>query len=208
MGLKMPVIPVNFTNVSQDARWYTIVTKFNYEQKFVKDLWAGLKNVGLEDNIHEVVLPFKEHREIVKDSKGKDKEKITIEKVMPLYVFVKAVMDERVFYYLRNTAGCANIMAAGGSILVMTDEEVLKIKQQCGLLEKEKQQERQMKTKALEELKQNFTGKAGDKVKIVAGMFADYIGSIQTINYGKSKATIALDNGMPIEVELAALQII
>lgn len=207
MGQKMPVIPVNFTNVGEDARWYTIVTKFNYEQKFVKDLWAGLKNVGLEDQIVEVVVPNKEHREKVIDKNNKEKEKITIEKVMPLYVFVKAVMDERVFYYLRNTAGCANIMAAGGSLLIMTEDEINKIKQQCGLLEKEKQQEKVKKTQALKELQASFSGKAGDSVKIADGMFADYIGTLQTVNFSRGKASVILENGMPVEVDLTSLQL-
>jgi transcription antitermination factor NusG len=141
MGLKMPVIPVDFANVSSQAEWYTVVTKFNYEQKFVKDLYAGLRNIGLEENILEVVIPNKEHHQLIVDSKGKEKDKVTIEKVMPLYVFVKAVMTEKVFYYLRNTAGCANIMAAGGSLLTMTEDEIIKIKNQCGIKDKEETEE-------------------------------------------------------------------
>ena len=203
MGQKMPVIPVNFENVSKKPCWYTIVTKFNYEAKFVNDLYAGLKNIGLEDNILEVVIPNKEHRETVIDKKGKKKEKVTIEKVMPLYVFVKAIMTERVFYYLRNTAGCANIMAASGSLLIMTDDEINKIKQQCGLLEKEKQD----KIKAAKELKNTFKGKSGDTVKIIVGMFTNYIGKIQTINFSRSKANVMLENGIPVEVSLTDLQL-
>ena len=205
MGLKMPVVPINFNYVSQEPEWYTIVTKFNYEQKFVTDLILGLKNIGLDNSVLEIIVPFKEvsKEETDKDTiddffvfyKGKsvnknsesylkvlsdlfDLSKFTQEeidikiglikeneelirlqrlidfnqanyyskseevvkkeetkkqvvKVMPLYVFVKVKMSERLFYYLKNTAGCANIMAASGSLLTMTDEKMCKVTNEC-----------------------------------------------------------------------------
>ena len=207
MGLKMTAVPVNFENVPKDAQWYTIVTKFNYEQKFTKDLLASIKNLGLENQILEVVLPNKEHYIKTTDDKGKVKTKVTIEKLMPLYVFVKAIMNEKVFYHIRNTAGCANIMAAGGSLLVMTESEINNVKQQCGLLEKENQLIKEQKLKAIKEIIDTFSGKIGDSVKINDDKFINYTGVIKNINYNKGKANVILNNGMPIEVDIAILQI-
>jgi transcription antitermination factor NusG len=206
MGQKMPMVAINLQSVPKKPAWYTVVTKFNYEQKYAKDLLAGLKNSPAGDSIFEVVVPFKEHKEIVKDSKGKEKEKVTIEKIMPLYVFVKAEMNDYVWNYLRNTAGAATILAAGGIPLVMTEQEITKIKEACGILEKEKQAKKEALAKQSETFKQTF--KIGKEVKLSEGVFLGYTGKIMAADFNKQKLTISLDaNGMSVEVGMSDVEI-
>ena len=66
MGKKMPSAAITFKGVSPDARWYTIVTKFNYEKKYARDVMAGLKNSGMDAYVYDVVVPIKETKKITK----------------------------------------------------------------------------------------------------------------------------------------------
>lgn len=129
----MPPPVINIKDTSDDFEWYTVVTKFNYEKKFAKNLLAGLKNVGLEDKIIDVVVPIKETK-IEKVSKnGEIKKSIKSEKIYPLYVFVKAKMDESVWNYIRNTTGASTILLCGGDIVTLGNSEINQVKKQCGI---------------------------------------------------------------------------
>lgn len=206
MGQKMPTVAINLQGVPKNPAWYTVVTKFNYEQKYAKDLLAGLKNSPAGNKIFEVVVPFKEYREIIKDNKGKEKEKITFEKIMPLYVFVKAEMDDHVWNYLRNTSGAATILAAGGIPLVMTEQEIFKIKEACGILEKEKQAKKEELSRKIENLKQLFC--VGKKVTLSNGVFNGYEGNIVTSDFNRQKLTVNLTvSGMNVEVGMEDVEL-
>ena len=196
MAQKMPPAIIDLSSCPTTAAWYTVVTNYNYEKKYAGDLLKGLKNSGLEGLILDVVVPIKETEYTVQLKSGKTSKKVQIEKVMPLYVFVKAVMNERVWDYLRTTTGAHTVLAAGGCPSIMNDNDILKIKDACGLLDAEK-----------EIRKNTFEGKVGDKVQIVSGPFQTYFGTVKEILTSKNKAKIVLDNGLPVEVEFGDIEV-
>jgi transcriptional antiterminator NusG len=205
MGQKMPAIMISFKNVSPDHQWYTVVTKFDYEAKYAHDVISGVVNAGLEDDIIDIVVPIRETEVTVKTRGGKDKTKIKVEKIYPGYVFVKARMYGRVWDYLRNTTGAATILATGGTPISMTDAEMLPIKEACGLLEKEREEEKAKKRRSIEQLREKYT--PGTKTTIKGGIFAGYEAKIVSADFGKQKITVALElNGMNVEVHINDLE--
>lgn len=188
MGQKMPVVRIDLSHCPTNAAWYTVVTLYNYEKKYAEDLQKGLVNAGLEGKIIDVIVPFKETEYEAVTKTGKRSKKIKVEKVMPLYVFVKAYMCEEVWDYMRNTTGAHTILAAGGTPSIMTDAEAIKIKEVCGILDKEKE-------------KLQFNGKIGDSITIQYGPFENYQGKIIDIYQGKNKVKVLLNNGIPVEVD-------
>jgi len=197
MGQKMPVVRIDLSACARKPAWYTVVTIYNYEKKYAEDLMKGLKNSGLEDKIVDVVVPIRETKYTTTTKTGKISEKVKIEKVMPLYVFVKAIMDEQVWEYLRNLTGAHTILAAGGCPSIMDDSDIHRIKDVCGLLEKEK------KTR-----KEDFDGQIGDTVEIVSGPFQTYKGTIKEINRNKGIVKIVLENGLPVEVDVGDVEVV
>lgn len=197
MGQKMPIVRIDLSACPQKPAWYTVVTIYNYEKKYAEDLMKGLKNSGLEDKIVDVVVPIRETKYTTTTKTGKISEKVKIEKVMPLYVFVKAIMDEQVWEYLRNLTGAHTILAAGGCPSIMDDNDIYKIKDACGLLDEEK------KTR-----KEDFDGQIGDVVKIVSGPFQTYKGIIKDININKSIIKIVLENGLSVETNIEDVEVI
>lgn len=111
--------------------WYPVVTKYNYEQAYVSDVIKGLEAKGLQDKIIDWVVPIREDIEIVVTKTGKEKEKKVKEKIYPNYVFVKAIMNEEVWDYLRTRSGASTVLAPGGIPCCISEEEIEKIKELC-----------------------------------------------------------------------------
>lgn len=196
MGQKMPVVRIDLSSCPTDAAWYTVVTLYNYEKKYAEGLLDGLTNSGLDGKIIEVVVPFKETEYEVTTKTGKKSMKTKVEKIMPLYVFVKAYMCERVWDYMRNTPGVSTILAANGTPSIMGNNEIIKIKNICGITEKEKKQS-----------VSNFNGEIGDSITIISGPFALYNGNIVDIYMTKGKVKVMLDNGFPVEVDIKEIKL-
>lgn len=209
MGQKMPVSVINLKDVSLKPAWYTIVTKFNYENKFAGDLMLGLKNTNFEDRIIEVVVPLKKiEQEVPRKSKaGGTRIKVTYEKIYPTYIFVKAIMNEDIWNYIRNTAGCSTILAPSGYPTTVSEEEMIKIKSDCGLLEQEKEQKKANLKNNIDALKAKF--KVGMRSIISSGIFDGYEGNIVAIDFNKGKVNIALSiNGVNIETDLLDIKLV
>ena len=206
MAQKMPVFTVNLTTVSYDHEWYTVVTKFNYEKKYAGDVISGLANVGLSDDIIDIVVPIRETEVSVETRAGNIRKKVKVEKIYPGYVFVKARMNARVWSYLRNTTGAATILATGGVPISMTDTDMLKVKEACGLLEKEKEVQKEQRRRKIEELRVLY--KTGIKVTISEGIFSGYDARIVSADFQRQKINVALDlNGVNVEVHMDNLKL-
>ena len=178
MGQKMPPVQIEMNDLAGSPRWYTIVTKHNYEQKFATDLEKGIKNKNIT-NIKDIFVPFFEEKvdKILKD--GKVKTSIKIHKIYPNYVFVKAIMTEDIWTFIRKTSGCSTILATGPTPCTMTESEIKKIKLACGKGEE---------------------FKVGDQVEIVNHIFEGNIGIISDISSINNIATIKLQNNLTIKI--------
>jgi len=137
MGKKMPATIINLDGVSIFPRWYTVVTKYNYEAKLGETIINGAEKAGMGDKIFEVLVPIKTTIETKVNVKGKVTERKKHEKIYPLYIFVKAIMNADVWNYIKNSEGSSAILAPSGFPIQVEEEDILKIKEQCGLIEHE-----------------------------------------------------------------------
>lgn len=131
MGQKMPAFQINMNDISNLPRWYTIVTKTNYEYKFERDLKERMVGMKCENYIEEIFVPIKEELSSKALKSGKIKSVIKYDKIYPTYVFVKAIMNEQIWNLIRKTPGCATILAAGETLITMSDHEIDEIKSIC-----------------------------------------------------------------------------
>ena len=81
---------IDFSQVSKDYKWYTIVTKFNYEFKFERDFLEGLSTYNLLDDVQDLFIPAKKFTIEYINAKNITMKREVTEKVMSLYVFIKA----------------------------------------------------------------------------------------------------------------------
>ena len=102
-------------------------------------------------------------------------------------------MNEDVWNLIRSTSGCSTILAIGGNVAITHENEIKKIKKECGMLDKEKED-------LLNKMKLN------EEVNVVNGLFKGQKGIISAIHKDKESVEIQFGN-MKLEVNILDLQI-
>jgi transcriptional antiterminator NusG len=166
--------------------WYVIHTYAGYENKVKANLQSRIGSMQMEEKIFDVVIPMEDVMEI----KG-GKRQVVQKKVFPGYLLVKMVYDNDSWYVVRNTPGVTGFVSSGTGTkpTPLSRREVDKI-----LAVK---QETQAKPQYRLEWEEN------DVVRIIAGPFADFTGTIAEINVEQSKLKVMVnifDRETPVEL--------
>jgi transcriptional antiterminator NusG len=167
--------------------WFVIHTYSGHENKAAAALKQRVAAMGLTEKIYEVVVPT---RNIVVVKHGKKEEQK--EKIFPGYILVRMTLDDESWLAVRTTPGITAFVGMGNKPTPISDSEVEAI----------------MKFMKLDapKFKTKFT--TGEAVKIVDGPFADFLGSIESIDEEKGKVRVLVSIfGRETPVELDFLQI-
>lgn len=182
------VAPIEQAPIDSSAgRWYVVHTYSGHENKVAANLKQRIETQKLTHKIFEIVVPT---RNVVKVSHGK-KEEIK-EKIFPGYILVKMVLDDDSWLAVRTTQGVTAFVGAGNKPTPISDKEVDAIR----------------KFMAMEAPKYKASFSVSEAVKIVDGPFADFLGSIESIDEEKGKVKVLVSIfGRETPVELDFLQI-
>lgn len=169
------------------AQWYVVHTQSGFEAKAKSSLEQRIKTLGYEDKIFDMVIPM---RDIVVIKKGK--KKTVKEKVFPGYLLIKMIFDDDSWLVVRTTQGITGFVGSGAKPTPISEKEVEAIKKFV------EQEEPKFKTK--------FS--VGEAVKVTDGPFADFIGSIESIDQARGKLKILVSIfGRETPLELDFLQV-
>lgn len=175
------------SDVPKDARWYIIHTYSGHENKVAKSLKQRVQSLGFETRIFDIIVPT---RNTIKVSQGK-KEKVK-EKIFPGYVLVRMILDDESWLLVRTTQGVTAFIGAGNKPTPISEEEVSAIQ----------------KFMDTEEPLYKAAFTVGEAVKIVDGPFADFLGTIDSIDEAKGKLKVLVSIfGRETPVELDFLQV-
>lgn len=169
-------------------KWYIVHTYSGYENKVKVNLEKRIEYMNMGDKIFRVEVPQKTITK-VKDGKKQDRE----EKIFPGYVLVEMIMDDDSWYVVRHTAGVTKFVGTSKKPIAAKDSEIKRIIH------------RVQNTATKIEL----DVKVGDKVRIISGPFADFIGDITEVYPDKSKirATVSIfGRETPVELEYKQIQ--
>ena len=181
----------NLNEMNVGARWYVARTYSGYENKIKASLEKVIENKGLGDQFFDIQIPV----EIVIEKKG-DVEKEVEHKLFPCYVYIKMIMNDETWHAVRNIQGVTGFVGPGSRPTPISDEEVRALG-----LESTGEQETEKK------ISLSFT--EGDEVKVTAGLFEGYTGTVQAISEDKLLVTVLVKRGrrdMPVEIEAAQLE--
>ena len=172
---------------SSAGRWYVVHTYSGHENKVAANLRQRIETQKLTHKIFEIVVPT---RNVVKVSHGK-KEEIK-EKIFPGYILVKMVLADDSWLAVRTTQGVTAFVGAGNKPTPISEREVEAIR----------------KFMAMEAPKYKASFSVSEAVKIVDGPFADFLGTIDSIDEEKGKVKVLVSIfGRETPVELDFLQI-
>lgn len=170
-----------------EPHWYVIHTYSGHENKVKTALKQRMDSLGMKDKVEKIIVPTKQ---VVTVRRGK-KEEIS-EKIFPGYILIKMVMDDDGWLLVRTTPGVTGFVGAGIKPTPISEKEVEAIVTFMNL------EAPTFKTK--------FS--VGEAVKIIDGPFADFLGSVQTIDDTKGKVTVLVSIfGRETPVELDFLQV-
>ena len=132
MGKKVKPV-IDLEGQPTEPSWYLIATNYNNEEFFERNLKENLSIRNLEDKIVECFVPIKHVKLIVSALKGvelteDEQEKLEQIKSLRNYVFVKAIMDEAVWDYIRTTKGASTILAPDGIPYDTHESKIVELK--------------------------------------------------------------------------------
>lgn len=164
-------------------RWYIVHTYSGYENKVKVNLEKRIEYMNMSDKIFRIEVPQKTVTQM-KSGKKQEKE----EKIFPGYVLVEMIMDEDSWYVVRHTSGVTKFVGSAKKPIPARESEIKKILHRS--------------TSQVEKIELDV--KAGDKVRIISGPFADFDADIVEVYPDKSKlrANVSIfGRETPIELE-------
>ena len=172
---------------NENVKWYVIHTYSGYENKVKTNLEHRIQSMDVAHKIFRVVVPTEEEVEI------KNGQRRTVQKkIFPGYVLVEQLLDDESWFVVRNTPGVTSFVGHGNNPTPLPDSEVQAILKQ---MREEKPQVR-------------ITYNKGDRVKIIDGPFAEFLGSIDSVDDEKTKLRVLVSMfGRETPVELDFLQV-
>ena len=164
-------------------RWYIVHTVTGHENKVKVNLEKRIEYMNMGDKIFRVEVPQKTVTQM-KGGKKQERE----EKIFPGYVLVEMIMDEDSWYVVRHTAGVTKFVGSAKKPIPARDSEIKKI----------------IHRSTSQSQKIELDVKAGDKVRIISGPFADFVADIIEVYPDKSKlrANVSIfGRETPVELE-------
>ena len=169
-------------------RWYIVHTVTGHENKVKVNLEKRIEYMNMGEKIFRVEVPQKTVTQM-KGGKKQERE----EKIFPGYVLVEMIMDEDSWYVVRHTAGVTKFVGSAKKPIPARDSEIKKIINRS--------------TSTTQKIELDV--KAGDKVRIISGPFADFVADIIEVYPDKSKlrANVSIfGRETPVELEYKQIQ--
>ncbi|MHB8128444.1 MAG: transcription termination/antitermination protein NusG [Mobilitalea sp.] len=169
-----------------ETNWYVVHTYSGYENKVKANIEKIIENTKMEDQILEVSVPMQDVIEVKNGIK-----KLVQKKMFPGYVLLHMVMNDDVWYVVRNTRGVTGFVGPDSKQPVpLTDLEM----RSMGIKNKE--------------LTVDF--EVGETVMVTSGVWENTTGLIKQINTHKQIVTISVDmfgRETPVEISFSEVKV-
>ena len=170
-----------------NANWYVIHTYSGHESRVLAGLKQKVETMKLTDRILEILIPTQEQIQIRAGKKLQ-----TTEKIFPGYILVRMILDDNSWLAVRTTQGVTGFVGVGNKPTPISDAEVATIQ----------------KFMSLEAPKYRAKFSVGEAIKIVDGPFAEFLGSVESIDEEKGSLKVLVSIfGRETPVELDFLQV-
>jgi len=174
-----------------NMRWYAVQAFSGYEKSVLRSLEERIARSGMEDKFGQILVPVEE----VIEMKGGQKS-ISERKLYPGYVMVQMEMTDDTWHLVKSTPRVTGFI--GGTAQKPTpirDKEVEIILQR------------------MDDSKNNPTQKLtfekGESVRVIDGPFKDFSGTVEDINYEKSKLRVTVTifgRATPVELDFSQIE--
>ncbi len=174
-----------------DLRWYVVHAYSGMEKAVERNILERINRAGMQDRFGRILVPMEEVVEIKNGQK-----KTTERKFFPGYVLVEMVMDDDTWHLIKHTNNVTGFV--GGAKTrpsPISEAEVKKIVSQM--------------QEGTEKPRHKVEFVVGEFVRVKDGPFTDFNGSVEDVNYEKSKVRVAVTifgRATPVELEFSQIE--
>ncbi len=181
-----PAKPVN-----PDLRWYVVHAYSGMEKAVERNIRERILRAGMQDMFGQILVPTEEVVEI------KNGQKRTSERrFYPGYVLVQMVMNDDTWHLVKHTNKVTGFVGgAKNRPSPISDDEVAKILGQM--------------VEGVEKPRHKVEFVVGEYVRVKDGPFTDFNGTVDEVNYEKSKVRVSVTifgRATPVELEFSQVE--
>jgi len=172
-------------------QWYVVHAYSGFEKSVQRALKERIERSGVQDSFGEILVPVEE----VVEMKGGQK-KTTERKFFPGYVLVQMEMNDETWHLVKSTPKVTGFV--GGTA-----------NKPAPISEREVQAILQQMQEGVEKPKPKITFEVGELVRVVDGPFNEFNGSVDEVNYEKSKLRVSVTifgRGTPVELDFSQVE--
>ena len=181
-----PADPVN-----PDLRWYVVHAYSGMEKAVERNIIERITRAGMQSKFGRILVPMEEVVEIKNGQK-----KTTERKFFPGYVLVEMVMDDESWHLVKHTNKVAGFVGgAKNRPAPISEAEVMKIVNQM--------------QEGTDKPRHKVEFVVGEYVRVKDGPFTDFNGSVEDVNYEKSKVRVSVTifgRSTPVELEFSQIE--
>jgi len=174
-----------------DLRWYVVHAYSGMEKAVERNIRESIARAGMENKFGRILVPTEEVVEM-KNGQRRTAER----KFFPGYVFVEMVMDDDTWHLVKHTNKVTGFVGgAKNRPAPISEAEVQKIVNQM--------------QDGVEKPRHKVEFMVGELVRVKEGPFTDFNGSVEEVNYEKSKVRVSVTifgRATPVELEFGQVE--
>ncbi len=174
-----------------DLRWYVVHAYSGMEKAVERNILERINRAGMQSKFGRILVPMEEVVEIKNGQK-----KTTERKFFPGYVLVEMVMDDDTWHLVKHTNKVTGFVGgAKNRPAPISEDEVQKIVSQM--------------QEGTDKPRHKIEFMVGELVRVKEGPFTDFNGSVEEVNYEKSRVRVSVmifGRSTPVELEFGQVE--
>ena len=174
-----------------DLRWYIVHAYSGMEKAVERNIAERIARANMQDKFGRVLVPTEE---VVEMKNGQ--RKTTERRLFPGYVFVEMIMDDDTWHLVKHTNKVTGFVGgAKNRPAPISEAEVQKIVSQM--------------QEGTDKPRHKVEFMVGELVRVKEGPFTDFNGSVEEVNYEKSRVRVSVmifGRSTPVELEFSQIE--
>ncbi|NMG29106.1 transcription termination/antitermination protein NusG [Aromatoleum evansii] len=172
-------------------RWYVVHAYSGFEKSVQRALVERIARAGMQDSFGQILVPVEKVIEMKSGQKS-----ISERKFFPGYVLVEMDMNDESWHLVKSTPKVTGFV--GGTAnkpTPISEKEVEKIMQQM--------------QEGVDKPRPKVLWEMGEVVRVKEGPFTDFHGSVEDVNYDKSKLRVMVTifgRATPVELDFSQVE--
>ena len=178
-------------NANPDLKWYVVHAYSGMEKAVERNIVERVQRAGMQGKFGRILVPTEEVVEMKNGVK-----RTTERKFFPGYVLVEMVMDDDTWHLVKHTSKVTGFVGgARNRPAPISEDEVMKIVNQM--------------QEGSDRPKHKVEFDVGEYVRVKEGPLADFNGTVEEVNYEKSKLRVLVTifgRATPVELEFGQVE--